>query len=297
MQTSIVSYPDRGKWGNSSWAGNASGYLYKDLFEQLRPQVFIDPTVGSGTSVQVAREMNIEAYGLDLYSGFNAIRDSILEKVGKHADCIVSHPPYGPMIIYSGAVWGAQAHPDDLSRCVDDNDFHEKLQLVMLNQREATKGGCYYGTILGDYRRQGRYTCYMAEVIARMPSDELAGVIVKAQHNCTSDRRQYARMALPRIMHEYVVLFQKKATPTLMLLSNMAREQQARLTGTWRNVVRTVLMSLGGRAPLARIYDHVADAAPDKLAANPHWRDKVRQVLNSTPNCFKSDARGEWACA
>lgn len=89
--------------------------------------------------------MKIEAYGLDLHSGFNILRDSILERVGKPADCVISHPPYGQMVVYSGNVWGKEAHPDDLSRCTDDADFNEKLQIALLNQREATSGGGYYG--------------------------------------------------------------------------------------------------------------------------------------------------------
>ena len=80
---SILSFPDRGKWGSSKWRGNCSGHVYKDLFERLKPTVFVDPMVGSGTSVEVAHDMGIEAYGLDLHSGFNALRDSIVRAVGK----------------------------------------------------------------------------------------------------------------------------------------------------------------------------------------------------------------------
>ena len=69
---SILSFPERGPWGKSSWRGNCSGHVYKSLFEQLRPGTFVDPMVGSGTSVEVAREMGIQAFGLDLHSGFNA---------------------------------------------------------------------------------------------------------------------------------------------------------------------------------------------------------------------------------
>lgn len=93
MQSSIISYPNRGPWGDNKWRGNASGHVYKDLFEQLKPKVFTDPMQGSGTSIEVAREMNIEAYGRDLSSGFNAINDSILDSVGKESDLVVSHPP------------------------------------------------------------------------------------------------------------------------------------------------------------------------------------------------------------
>lgn len=277
MESSIMSFPTRGKWGKSNWRGNASGHVYKELFEQLKPRTFVDPMVGSGTSVEVAQEMGIDAYGLDLHSGFNAIRHSIVEKVGKESDLIVSHPPYGSMIVYSGNVWGANAHPDDLSRCVDDNDFHEKMQLVLINQRMATKAGGYYGTLIGDWRRNGVYTSYQAEIIARMPRDELAGILIKTQHNCVSDSRQYSQLALPRIMHEYLLLFRKKPKPILVLLGQIAREQQTRLAGTWKAIVRAVLITIGGESELQEVYRRVAENAPEKLATNLHWREKVRK--------------------
>lgn len=111
MESSIMSFPQRGKWGLSSWRGNASGFVHKDLFEKLCPRVFVDPMVGSGTSVEVARELGIEAHGLDLHLGFNAVRDSILGAVGKEADLVIVHPPYGYMIVYSGNVWGLSSTP------------------------------------------------------------------------------------------------------------------------------------------------------------------------------------------
>ena len=123
---SIYSYPERGKWGSSKWRGNCSGFFYLDLFKQLRPKSFIDPMVGSGTSVEVASEMGIEAWGLDLHSGFNVLRDSILGCVGRQVDLTFSHLPYGTMIKYSGEVWGDQPHPDDLSRCISVEDFYDK---------------------------------------------------------------------------------------------------------------------------------------------------------------------------
>ena len=295
--SSIMSFPDRGKWGKSSWRGNCSGHVYKELFTTLQPQVFVDPMVGSGTSVEVAREMNIEAFGLDLHSGFNAISQSIVATVGKEADLVVSHPPYGGMILYSGNVWRAQEHPDDLSRCSSDEDFHEKMQLVLLNQREATKNGGYYGTIIGDWRRNGTYTSYQAECIARMPKGELAAVLIKAQHNCQSDAKSYGRMRLPYILHEYILLWQKKATPILVLLKNLAIEQHARLIGTWKNIVKSVIVSLGGEADLKTIYAAVEKNAPDKLVGNRHWQEKVRQTLNQNRQLFESSQRGAWKLA
>lgn len=126
--------------------------------------------MGSGTSIEVATEMGIKAYGLDLHQGFNILRDSIVGVTGEHGHLVLSHPPYHRPIEYSGIVWGTEAHPDDLSRCADDEDFHQKMHLAMLNQREATLPGGYYGCIIGDWRRNGVYTSYQAEIIARLPA-------------------------------------------------------------------------------------------------------------------------------
>lgn len=293
---SILSFPERGPWGKASWRGNCSGFIYKDLFERLRPSVFVDPMMGSGTSIDVAKEMKIEAYGLDLHSGFNILRDSIVAVVGKEADLVMSHPPYGAMIEYSGNQWGSAPHPDDLSRCVDDNDFHEKMQLALLNQREATKSGGYYGTIIGDWRRKGIYTSYQAECIARMPADELVAVIIKAQHNTMSERKSYGKLKLPFITHEYILLWERKARSTYHLLSTIANEQAARLRGTWKTIVRNIIVTLGGKASLNEVYDAIAKNAPEKVQKNENWQAKVRQVLNSSGDYF-SQERGVWALA
>ena len=205
---SLLSFPDRGPWGNARYRGNCSGYVYRALFEQLRPQVFTDPTVGSGTSVEVAREMGIEAYGLDLHSGFNILKQRILDVVGQPSDLIMSHPPYHNLIVYSGQVWGTEPHPDDLSRCATEEEFMDKLIVAMKNQRHATKPGGYYGTLIGDIRKDGQYFSLQAELITRCPKRELRAILIKQQFNPASDRKAYP-LPLPRIMHEYVILWQK----------------------------------------------------------------------------------------
>lgn len=293
---SILSYPDRGHWGNAKWRGNCSGHVYKEIFGFLNPSVFVDPMMGSGTSIEVAQEMNIEAYGLDLHAGFNILRDSILEKVGKPADLVLSHPPYGGMIKYSGDVWGKEAHPDDLSHCIDDEDFHRKMQLALMNQRDATRPGGHYGTIIGDLRSNGKYVSYQSEAISRMPADELQGVIIKAQHNTMSSGKSYGRMSMPRIMHEYILLWKRKERTMIGFLRTVAGQAQQRLTGTWKNVVRQCLIQTGGTADLATLYG-IVSSSTDRAETNPHWKDKVRQVLNQNPDLFRSEARGVWALA
>ena len=205
---SLLSFPERGPWGNARYRGNCSGHVYRALFERLRPQVFTDPTVGSGTSVEVAREMGIEAYGLDLHSGFNILKQRILDVVGQPSDLVMSHPPYHNIIVYSGQVWGTEPHPDDLSRCATEEEFMDKLIVAMKNQRHATKPGGYYGTLIGDIRKDGQYFSLQAELITCCPKRELRAILIKQQFNPASDRKAYP-LPLPRIMHEYVILWQK----------------------------------------------------------------------------------------
>jgi hypothetical protein len=277
-----------------------TGHVYKALFEQLKPATFVDPMVGSGTSVEVAREMGIEAVGLDLHSGFDALSMSILAAVGKPSDLVLSHPAYGGMIVYSGpgGMWGEEAHPSDLSRCIDDEDFNQKLQMVLLNQREATGGGGYYGTIIGDWRRNGQYSCYMAEAVARAPKAELAAVLIKQQHNQRSSYKAYGKMRLPFITHEYILLWQKPRTvmSALALLKDLAQQQSQRLRGTWRAVVRNALAQVGGKSDLPTLYKAIESAEPDRIADRAHWKEKVRQTLQLHKD-FERVHEGVWALA
>ncbi len=250
--STIWSFPNRGHWGNNKWRGNCSGHIYYKLFTEVyRPKLFVDPMCGGNTSLDVCKELKIPAIGLDLHSGFNILRDSILEKVGEPSDLIVSHPPYHDMIYYSGpgGMWGDQAHPDDLSRCESVDDFNEKLHLALMNQREAVVPGGLYGTIIGDLRRKGKYYSFQAECIARMPETELKSVIIKGQHNVQSNNTNYSGMNMPRIMHEYVLLWEKPTHTQVSLigtLAQMANTQQKRLKSTWRIVVKEAVIGLGG---------------------------------------------------
>jgi hypothetical protein len=219
MSGSVLSFPERGPWGKAAYRGNCSGHVYREIFAALRPRVFTDPMVGSGTSVEVARELGIEAHGLDLHSGFNILKDRIAEAVGKPSDLVLSHPPYHDIVVYSGRVWGDRPHPDDLSRCASEEEFLDKLTIALKNQRHATRTGGYYGAIIGDVRRGGQYSSYQADLIARMPRKELQAVLIKQQFNVASNGREYA-LKLPRIMHEYVLLWQRR--PPVMALAPKA---------------------------------------------------------------------------
>jgi hypothetical protein len=45
--------------------------------------------------------------------------------------------------------------------------------------------------------------------VLNFPHGEVRSVIIKVQHNCTSDRKRYGRMEDVPIRHEYCIVFKK----------------------------------------------------------------------------------------
>jgi len=298
---SVLSFPDRGPWGDNKYRGNCSGHIYRHLFAQLQPRTFVDPMVGSGTSVEVATELGIEALGLDLHSGFNALRDPIRERLPRHwadgADLVFSHPAYHTMIRYSGNVWGAEPHPDDLSQCRSVDEFYEKLTQAILNQRDATRPGGVYGFLLGDLRQQGQYFALASDMQAYLPRRELRAIQIKAQHNTWSGGQAYGRLRFGRIEHEYIVLYERLTGGVYACLAAAVQQQRQVAGGTWRAIVRHAIQALGKtQFTVQEVYRVVFDTAPERVSSNVHWEAKVRQTIQALPE-LQGQGQGHWTVA
>lgn len=286
--SSILSFPERGPWGNPDYPGNSSGYVLLELLAALKPKFVIDVTAGGGTNVALCRDYGIRVLGLDLKDGFNALKESVLGRAGEAADLTWSHPPYWDVKRYS-------SHPDDLSSCQDEGKFLDKLHVLLLNQREATRAGGHYVTLIGDRRRGGRYSSYQADLITRLPRDELKSVMIKTQHNVSSRNKCYT-LTYPLIAHEYLLVWKRAERSLYALWQNLVEQAHETLQGTWRVLVQNVLMQLGGPTSLPDLYAAVAQAVPEALSRE-HWQAKVRQVLYTHPDVFKRSERGVWGLA
>ena len=297
MDTSVVSYPTRGHWGDARWRGNTSGYIIKDLIEHYKPRVFCDPAIGSGTSCGVIKEVNekgagIEYYGLDLHSGFNLLRHNLADRIGGKRSCLTFfHPPYDSIIVYSGNQYPG-AHRDDLSRCTDHWDYLTKTLVALRNIYDAQRPGGVYSVLIGDIKLDKKYYSIQSDLRQLAPG-ELEGYIIKIQHNCQSDSKQYSGK-FTRIMHEYLISFRKPMRffglldECLKVSNRLKRLSQA----NWKATIWSALLALGGKSTLPALYDYIASTDPDKVAEKVHWRDAIRRELQTH---FTSVGRGVWA--
>ena len=291
---SVMSFPERGNYGDSKGRGNTSGYIIKELIQHFNPRLFVDACEGSGTSKDVCKEMGIEYVGLDLYKGQDFTKDYILTQLPRPADICFTHPPYHDMIAYSGSVYGKEILTGDTSHCRNVEEFISKSQVMLMNQREATKEGGIYCTLIGDQRGgslgKGNFRSYQADFISMMPKEELLSVAIKLQHNCMSDTRVYNGSFIP-IMHEYLLIWKKKAKSLFAISFDIASELQSRVATTWRNAIRIVMMKLQ-KADLNTIYNEIEKVAASLIANNPNYKAKIRQTLQKHYNNVE---RGVWS--
>lgn len=299
MTTSILSFPERGTYGKSNWRGNCSGYIIREMLEYFRPQVFVDPAEGGGTSGDVSRELKnkgwqIEYIGLDLQSGFNLLKDSLRKCLGtRSADYVFFHPPYANMIRYSGYVWGNKAHPDDLSNCKNYEDFLTKMTVALQNIYEAVTSGGNYSILIGDLRKNGEYISIQSDLLQLAPG-KLTGVLIKAQHNCASEYKNYSGKFIP-ISHEYLLNFRKDRIVFGMLDLTLAASQKLELLSraNWNAVIGAALIKLGGKARLPDLYEIIERDSPKTVKPRPNWQARVRATLQAH---FTSVERGVWEC-
>jgi hypothetical protein len=231
--TTLVSYPERGEFGDNKWRGNCSGRLLEDLFDFFRPRKVADFMVGSGTTAEVCKQRAIPCLALDLtprWGGFDAVEDDIPESF----DFGFLHPPYHDIIQYSGAMWG-QPDPRDLSRCQDYSEFIRKLDVVVAKMLRACRKGGRVAVLVGDVKRRGQLYSIQRDMTWFGTPEQ---VIIKAQHNVESDKTHYSGKFIP-IYHEYLLVFRKDDCYVVPVKTTQAVTADLRksLKATWRDVV------------------------------------------------------------
>lgn len=300
--STILSFPDRGPWGDSRYRGNCSGWIQAFLIWKYQARKMAELFAGSGTGSDVCRDMQIPYIGADLNPSpvrnnilaVNAVSDEVPDSF-RDADLLFMHPPYGAEIgiPYAGSMWkdpGRQLSPSDLGQMPWDK-FMRTLNAVVMKYYAAMENGARMAVLMGDVRRKGQFHSMLADIVK---PGNLEQIIVKAQHNCVSNGRNYSSRGFVPINHEFLMVVKKPGGYSIcfQLPQKYRTDIRDSESATWTDVVYAVVQTQE-TCTLADIYTKIE--GNKKAKKNPHWKEKVRQVLGQHPSLFHQQTRGVWA--
>lgn len=205
---SILSYPNRGPFGDANYRGNCSGYIIRDLLLYYKPKFFVEIFAGGGTGYDITRSLGFRnSIHLDLnprFGNFNILKD----KIPQGADLIFSHPPYWNIIKYSGKgnVWGENTHPDDISHINNYDEFISTLNFVNQKIYNSLNEGGRHALLIGDVRRRGKYYSIIKDMDW---FGQIESHLIKIQHNTKSSNKIYSNYNFIPIAHEHLLVFRK----------------------------------------------------------------------------------------
>lgn len=304
----ILSFPDRGPWGNPKYRGNFSGWIPASILVRYGCQSVSEIFAGGGTTSDLCKDLEIPYCGIDLNP--NPVRADItamdildynqeLPDGFYEADLQMLHPPYPSIndIHYSNGMWKDDKGlvNADIQEMSWEKGMHAVNQAVMRGYAAMPKGA-YQAIVVGDIRRKGIFRSMLTNLT--LPGEQVQ-ILVKAQHNTVSGNRTYNNNRFFFIEHEFVVIIKKPSgyEITFIIPKHYIMDIRDSQSATWKDVVYAVLRQLGTSVSLDTIYKEIE---PHKKAqGNPHWKAKVRQTLQilAQNGTVSHIAYGKWCVA
>lgn len=202
--TSLYHKAFRGSYGSSSYPGNCSGELIKDLLRYFRPKHVFDPMTGSGTCRDVCEELAISHYSTDLHEGFDACDLSAYPQA--RFDFIWLHPPYWRQKKYSD-------DPRDLSNARTLEEFLNGYKRLIRNCESVLEEGGRLAILMGDYDDRDTgfvpLTFYTKQLAFGARLRQACTDIVRFSHGASSSKKVYRLSFIPGL-HDTCVIFEKQ---------------------------------------------------------------------------------------
>ena len=284
---SIVSYENRGKWGNNQYRGNASGKLLIDLHEVYKFNQVADYMSGSFTTKDVGKDLNIVSNCYDLNIGFDLISNDIKER----NEFIYWHPPYWDIIKYSGNMYGDKPLKNDLSHISDYEEFIKAINYCLAKQYTSLENGGRMAILMADVKKNKKLYSMLLDMNKLGTVEQ---IVIKKQHNCWSNTKKYINENFIRIAHEYCLIL-RKDNPLIMdyMVSKRGRmDLRDSINITWKDLVASSLEQLGGKTSLDKLYSFIDGFK--KTDNNKDWKAKIRQTLQIHTNLFSNVEKGVW---
>ena len=301
--STLLSFPERGPWGDNKYRGNCSGWIHAFLIWKYQVNKMAELFAGGGTGYDVCKDMNITYVGADLNPNpvrpgiiqTNAIEDDVPEAF-LGSDMIFMHPPYGAEIHipYAGHMYADPTNTlskSDLGQ-MPWSQFIKELNTIIMKYYAAMDTGARMSILMGDVRRNGLHSM-LTDIVK---PGTLEQIIIKEQHNCESNKTYYANKNFVPLAHEYILIL-KKISPYIINFQ-MSKEYRIDIrdssTATWRDVINSVICKIGKETSfsLEEVYSEIE--GHKKCETNPHWKEKIRQILQQDKH-YVNIKRGIWA--
>ncbi len=301
----VLSFPNRGPWGDSRYRGNCSGFIPAYFIWKYGCKAVSEIFAGSGTTSDVCKDLGIPYVGIDLNPNplrkdivsMNILDDSIeLPDEFYNADMCFLHPPYPSInnIHYSNGMW---VDTKDVGVAdIQEMSYEKGMNAVnhaIMRGYNSLHPGAYEVVLVGEIRSKGEYRSMMADLIR---PTQLHQTFIKMQHNCVSDRsgNSYSKSDRTLTGHEMIAVFKKPSGYEIAYIvpRTVTMDIRDSVQATWQDVVASVMRKLG-EASLDAIYTELEGRK--KTENNPHWKEKVRQTLQK--GCYINSSRGYWKLA
>ncbi len=183
--------------GSSEYTGVTPSYVIWNLLQRYtKPgDKVLDPMCGSGTSLDVCRDLRREGFGFDIAPS----RPDIKKADARHLplgdesiDFAFVDPPYSTHIRYSG---DAQCIGELEAR---DGGYYEAMEVVIADIYRVLKDGAYFALYVSDSQAKGKAFCPIGfELFFRMSRlFEPVDIVCVTRHNRTLKRNHWHTSAI-----------------------------------------------------------------------------------------------------
>lgn len=208
--TSLYHFDQPGDYGDRSYPGNCGGLLIRDLLRYFQPSSVFDPMSGSGTCLDVCRELGIPCTARDLRDGFDATDPAAYATLpeGARFEFIWAHPPYWRQKLYT-------PHAGDLSRAPTLDAFLQAYQRFIAHGARLLTPHGIFAILMGDYHdRQAGFvplTYHTKRIALACGLRPHATDIIRFSHGASSSRHTYRSRFIPGL-HDVCMLFEPAAS-------------------------------------------------------------------------------------